>query len=292
MKQHSTIIFIILLSIIYCNTLIANNYPTIVISVEITDKQTGISIPNAAAQLIILNETEHCLSELIEPSPPFYDTINFTSHETGNFTRRYMPKNYFIKVNHPDYFNAVQKDSFDKCNSHTYIKIVLDKVPQLKNCEKDLIKKMGDNSYISISKIRYGLSTNIGIDIDSQYVHYEKLLECASNYELKKLLNSENNIILCFAWKAYSLKMPNDAINYLFNHQSKLRKKEVTKFISYCQGYTDIKVIDFMINQFYSYLLLEEVSITSDKIIQLLKLKELRISEKHKERNDTLLKDF
>jgi len=144
-----------------------------------------------------------------------------------------------------------------------------------------IIIDIKEANYLKKSKIITGLSsTTFEERIDSQYLRYEELKNCASIDELKNLLRNEHNVVVAYSWKAFLTHNPKEALIFLTEHSNLLSKREVSIFLNLCQGTVTNTLAYFMVNELYDKLLSREINLTSSEIVDFLNLKEEMVMKK------------
>lgn len=117
-----------------------------------------------------------------------------------------------------------------------------------------IIQKIIKANYFKEHLYITGMSSEIGIKKDSQYLRYEQLVNCASINKLDQLLKSDNNVMLAFAWKALLIKAPKKALDYLDLNFDNLRTRKVSVFANYCQGMLKSKLSTVLLNELSTWI--------------------------------------
>lgn len=145
-----------------------------------------------------------------------------------------------------------------------------------------ILVEIAKANYFKDSKINTGLaSVSFSERIDSQYLRFEELKYCASNELLRNLLRHENNLIVAYAWKAFLVVEPSEALQFLLVNSDSLDERKFTIFINYCQGYYESKLTGYMIRELYDKLIEKEIKLTADEIIAFLIFTEGMIRKWH-----------
>ena len=143
-------------------------------------------------------------------------------------------------------------------------------------CNLDsIVFELQKANYVKNTKLITGLSSvPFSERIDSQYLRYEALKNCASIKDLRALLNSQNNVVVIYSWKALLSQKPTKALDFLLKNATLLDEKEVFEFLNYCQGTVTKKLSVFMTYELYDKLLSKEIDLTSTEIVDFLNFKE------------------
>lgn len=141
-----------------------------------------------------------------------------------------------------------------------------------------LAKVLADGQYVTGSRIQTGLATRMVID--SQYVRFEELQRCASAGELAQLIRSDSNVLALFAWQAYLLVQPAQALQFMYAYKDRLRTRWANHFLNHCQGSVKTRMLDFMERDAYEKLVSEKIELSAREIVVFLQFKEMREKER------------
>jgi hypothetical protein len=104
------------------------HYPNIIVSINITDKETKKIAEGAEYTIMTTYETKKCLPWMVEPFEEYSDTFKIKiTNRVFIYSLRNFPKKYEIKVTHEAYKTVIKRDSFTTCNTSTLIDIELEK---------------------------------------------------------------------------------------------------------------------------------------------------------------------
>lgn len=262
----------------------ADDYPTLTLGIDIFDNATLEIIKNAKCQIIIDNETEDCLPYGVKSIDSYSDTLNIDFEYPLNLPRTYFIKKYYAKITHPDYQTVHIEHEYEKCNGwDVTIKVGL-KAKEEKACRNitDIISDIDSINYISARRVTIG-------GVDTSYLKFIELKNCASEQELLELINVKNSSnLIALAWKTLAYKNPNKAIT-LFSKtiNSEIHKKEpITKRISRGDIEKECTIVnkiynemvfvveedirDFVKEEIYQAILKKEIILKYDELIDFL----------------------
>ena len=137
-----------------------------------------------------------------------------------------------------------------------------------------IVKEMAREGKVSGSRIKTGLSSRL--EVDSQYLRYEVLQRCAGETELIRLLGHDSTVVVAFAWKAYLLRQPVQALHFMLHNKESLRTKWVRHFLNLCQGTVRKRLLDYMEYELYDKLLAGEFTLPAEEIVEFLRFREAR----------------
>ena len=138
------------------------------------------------------------------------------------------------------------------------------------NCRSidSIVVELKQANYLKNSKKITGLATTkFSERIDSQYVRYEELSNCASIDKLIKLMNNENNVIVAYSWKAFLNTNSKEALHFLLTNSDSLSKRKISVFLNYCQGTVTNSLEFFMVHELYNKLLSRQIELTSSCLL-------------------------
>ncbi|MEM6396810.1 MAG: hypothetical protein AAF741_10735 [Bacteroidota bacterium] len=142
---------------------------------------------------------------------------------------------------------------------------------------------MEEGNYITNSLYRTGLYSG-PLQKDPQYELYEELKATASDQEIQDLILAENAAVRYYAILIFLSRSPSEAIQFVFENEKGLKSKSVAKFLNYCQGTIDQKLIDALHFRIYDMILDEEINLSAKSLVRFLQLRERRFVEASEER--------